>query len=145
MLTDVVDNLCWWQLWYFDDILEIQNVILIIQPPTVPNSVESFFSSKNFDLTKIQIVSNKWQVKSLNLMQILFFAKNNSYYGGINWIMSEYFKRKTIQFVFFWYTTEQFKWIYSEFAENRNSHVILIWTILYRLYLHVFILSYTVV
>ena len=32
-------------------------------------------------------------------MQILFFAKNNSYYGGINWIMSEYFKRKTIQFV----------------------------------------------
>ena len=145
MLTDVGDNLCWWQLWYFDDILEIQNVILIIQPPTVPNSVESFFSSKNFDLTKIQIVSNKWQVKSLNLMQILFFAKNNSYYGGINWIMSEYFKRKTIQFVFFWYTTEQFKWIYSEFAENRNSHVILIWTILYRLYLHVFILSYTVV
>ena len=28
------------------------------------------------------------------------FCKNNSYYGGINWIMSEYFKRKTIQFVF---------------------------------------------
>ena len=145
MLTDVGDNLCWWQLWYFDDILEIQNVILIIQPPTVPNSVESFSVQKNFDLTKIQIVSNKWQVKSLNLIQILFFAKNNSYYGGINWIMSEYFKRKTIQFVFFWYTTEQFKWIYSEFAENRNSHVILIWTILYRLYLHLFILSYTVV